>query len=580
MNHKEFEKLLQKQKDGRNNCKDKILDSDAPRKIIVSGPGTGKTYIFNELLSSKDGNCLALTFIRNLANKLKKDLDSYAEVRTFHSFCKELLHAIPKTDLTDKFDLFPKLETIIKSDANILLDGSPKFMASFRKMDLSNRNIEFFLKRSSYYDTVSFDDSVYRVMNFFKYHPNQIPVYTQIVVDEYQDFNKLEVEFLHILSEKSPMLIVGDDDQALYGMLKSSSPEYIRKRYNDPSYAHFDLPYCGRCTSVITQAIKDIILQAKNIRSLKNRIDKEYICYLPDKWKDSEKYPKIIHAKCSTQSNRVPFLARFIAQEIAKLTPEEVRSANEKGDCTVLIAGSGHYLEQVQPYFKKLGKYKISFREGENYRESIKIIDGYKKLIGSEMSNLGWRILLEFNHLENTAEIIKKTEENATLKLCKLLPPDYVKKHLYIVNLLSKLEKEEDLDKSEVQNLEDAIKLEIDEIKEALIVEDEEARVDLEENKDEISIIFSTYVGCKGLSAGFVFIIGLDEKSLPRNNASPSDIEICNFIVSLARTIKKCYLISTRFFIDKKTKQSAFIKWINPKRLEYIWVDKAYLNPN
>ena len=578
MNHKNFEKLLQKQKDNRARCKDKILTSDAPRKIIVSGPGTGKTYTFNELLSSKDGNCLALTFIRNLANKLKKDLDSYAKVCTFHSFCKELLHIIPKTDLTDKFDLFPKLETVIKLDANILFNGSPKFMTSFRKIDLSNKNIEFFLKRSSYYDTVSFDDSVYRVMDFFKYHPDLIPVYTQIVVDEYQDFNKLEVEFLHILSEKNPMLIVGDDDQALYGMLKSASPEYIRNRYNDPSYVHFDLPYCARCTLIITQALEDIILQAKNIGGLKNRIDKEYICYLPDNWEDNKKYPKIIHANCSTQSNRTPFLARFIAQEIAKLTPEEVRSANEKGDCTVLIAGSGHYLDQVQLYFKKLGKYKISFREKGGYRESIKIIDGYKKLIDSEMSNLGWRVLLEFDRLKNIAEIIKKTEKNATLKLCELLPPDYVKKHLYIVNLLSKLKQKEALDKFEFQNLEDAIKLKIDKIREVLIVEDEKTRVDLQENKDELSIIFSTYVGCKGLSAGFVFIIGLDEKSLPRNNASPSDIEICNFIVSLTRTIKKCYLISTRFFIDKKTKQSVFIRWINPKRLSYIWVDKVYLN--
>lgn len=203
-----------------------------------------------------------------------------------------------------------------------------------------------------------------------------------------------------------------------------------------------------------------------------------------------------------------------------------------------------------------------------------------KKLINSKMSNLGWRILLEFDHLKNTDEIIKKTEENATLKLCRLLPPDYVKKHLYIVNLLSKLKEERELGKSEVQNLQDAIKLKIDKIKEELTVQDEEGRVDLEENKDEVSIVFSTYVGCKGLSAGFVFIIGLDEKSLPRNNASPSDIEICNFIVSLTRTIKKCYLISTRFFIDKKTKQSVFIKWINPKRLHYIWVDKAYLNTN
>lgn len=581
MNREEFEELLREQESERARCKDRILNSDAPRKVIVSGPGTGKTHTFKELLSSKDGNCLALTFINNLANKLKKDLKGYAKACTFHKFCKELLHVIPKTDLTDKFELFPKLETIIESDARILIDDSPKFMIGFRKIDLSNRNIDFFLKRSSYYDAVSFDDSVYRVMDYFQYHPDQIPVYTQIVVDEYQDFNKLEVEFLNILSEKSPILIVGDDDQALYGMLKNASVEYIRNRYNDPSYVRFDLPYCGRCTLVVTQALEDIISKAKRINKLKSRIEKEYICYLPDKWEDSKKYPKIVHANCSTQSNKAPYLARFVAHEIAKLTPEEVRTANEKGDFTVLVAGSGHYLEQVQNHFKELGKYKLFFRKEEDYRESIKIIDGYITLLNKgELSNLGWRILLEFDHLQNTEEIIKKTEENPALKLYEILPPDYVKEHSYLVNLLSRLKEGEELNNSDTQRLEGTLGLKVDKMREVLAMEVEKEQVDTEENKEEISIVFSTYVGCKGLSAGFVFIIGLDEKSLPRNNASPSDIEICNFIVSLVRTIKKCYLVSTRFFINKKTKPSVFIRWINPKRLDYMWVDKTYFGTN
>ena len=141
-------KLLKKQESERSYYKNKILNSSALKKIIVSGPGTGKTYIFKELLSSKNGNCLAITFINNLANKLKKDLDGYARACTFHSFCKKLLHDIPKTDLTDTFDLFPKLESIIKSDANILFKVSPNFMKSFRNVDLSNPNIGFFLRRS------------------------------------------------------------------------------------------------------------------------------------------------------------------------------------------------------------------------------------------------------------------------------------------------------------------------------------------------------------------------------------------------------------------------------------------------
>jgi hypothetical protein len=37
----------------KNPLLEKILQSDARKKILVSGPGTGKTFIFKELLKAK-----------------------------------------------------------------------------------------------------------------------------------------------------------------------------------------------------------------------------------------------------------------------------------------------------------------------------------------------------------------------------------------------------------------------------------------------------------------------------------------------------------------------------------------------
>jgi superfamily I DNA/RNA helicase len=582
LNHIEFKNHLKQQEIERAAIVKKILSSDAIRKVIVSGPGTGKTYTFKELLTPKRGNCLALTFINNLVNKLKKDLDGHAKTRTFHSFCKELLHNIPKTDLTNGFILFPKLETIITSDSAILYKNSPKFSVSFKEIDLSNSNIDFFLTRSSYYDAVSFDDSVYRVMEYFRNNPDHIPQYDQIVVDEYQDFNKLEVEFLNLLSKKSPILIVGDDDQALYGILKRASAKYIREKFNDPNYERFCLPFCSRCTLVVTQALEDIIAMAKKEGKLEERIDKQYLCYLPDKWEDSQKYPKIIHARCSTQSNNAPYIARYIEHEIDNLSGDEIKAANENGDFTVLVAGSGHYLKQIQDYFNKLNKYKLNFRQEESYHDTIKIVDGYLILLRKgESSNLGWRILLEADHLQNMKDIIKRTEDDSTIKLCKILPNAYIKKHLHVVKLLDNLKNLEELSTTDVSQLEEAIGMKIDDIKEILTSDIDGSEPDIEKNKEELSIVFTTYVGCKGLSAGFVFIIGLDEGSLPGKNKSPSDIEVCSFIVALTRTIKKCYLISTNYiFTGKKGNPSIFIQWIKKERIDFLWVDKSFLNKN
>jgi len=578
LNKQEFELLLKKQEAERTALTAKILNSIHPRKVIVSGPGTGKTYIFKGVLKMKPGDCLALTFINNLARKLEEKLGDLAKVCTFHSFCKEMLHKIPKEDLSNHFILFPHLEAIVKSDMLIMFNEKRNFSRSFYKMDLSDNNIEFFIHRSSYYDAVSFDDSVYRVMEYFKYNPEQIPEYEQIVVDEYQDFNRLEVEFLDLLAEKNSMLIVGDDDQALYGMLKSASADYIREKFNNPDYEHFCLPYCSRCPFVITHAIEDILVEAKKKGKLSNRINKTYKCYLPDKWRDSQQYPKIVYAQCSTQTKKAPYIARFIEKEIDQLSVDEVKAANAHGDYTVLIAGSGHYLKQVQNYFKGIGKYKLFLRKDSGDTESFNVVDGYKILLkNSEDSNLGWRILLEFDKIKNAKALLKKTTDDPSLLLINLLNADYVKKHKTIVAILRNFIEDEPINPEQEKILESVIGIPPEKIKNELKRDDAKKYDNTEEfSENDISIVFSTYIGCKGLSAGYVFIIGLDEESLPKYNSSPTNIEICKFIVALTRTIKKCYLVSTFRFSGKPRKPSIFIYWIDKRRLEIVEVKKTY----
>jgi len=578
LNKQEFELLLKKQEAERTASTDRILNSVHPRKVIVSGPGTGKTYTFKEVLKTKTGDCLALTFINNLARKLEEELGDLVKVCTFHSFCKEMLHKISKEDLSNQFILFPYLEAIIKSDMLIMFNEKRNFSRSFQKLDLPDKNIDFFIHRSSYYDAVSFDDSVYRVMEYFKYNPEQIPKYEQIVVDEYQDFNRLEVEFLDILTEKNHMLIVGDDDQALYGMLKSASADYIREKFNDPNYEHFCLPFCSRCPLVITYAIEAILAEAKKKGKLSKRIDKIYKCYLPDKWCDSKQYPKIVYAQCSTQSKKVPYIARFIEKEIDEFSADEIKAANVKGDYTVLIAGSGHYLKQVQNYFKGVGKYKLFLRKDSGYNESFKMVDGYKILLkNGEDSNLGWRVLLEFDKIKNTKTLLEKTTDDPNLLLINILNADYVKKHKAIMVILRNLIENKPISASQQKIIESTMGMLVENIKDELEKEDAEKYDNSEEvSENEISIVFSTYVGCKGLSAGYVFIIGLDEESLPRHNSSPTNIEICNFIVALTRTIKKCYLVSTFRFSGKPRKPSIFIDWIDKRRLELVEVKKTY----
>lgn len=579
MDQEELRICLKKQEEERDKSIRRILESTNPKKIIISGPGTGKTYSFKALFGRKQGNYLALTFINDLADKLKKDLKGVAKSRTFHSFCKELLHKIEHEGLKDDFILFPNLELIIKSDARIIYNKDLNFSRSFKQLDYESKNIPFFLRCSNYYNAVSFDDSVFRVLEYFKKNPDEVPQFDQIVVDEYQDFNKLEVEFINILEDKSPILIVGDDDQALYTQLKYASPNYIREKFKDSRYEKFPLPFCSRCPEVIIDAIQDIVSQAKNFGKLKERINKEYICYLPEKLSDSKKYPKIIYAHCSVQKKDAPYIAKFIEQEIDKLDPKEIEEINAKGDYTVLVTGPKQYLKQINSYLQRSKKYTLHFRKLEIEQKRISIIDGYKILLDEDkLSNLGWRILLECNPIENMGNLLKKTLGDNAIQFYDYLPKSYVKRHEGNLELLGKLQRNEELTEKEGRILENIFKIKLSDLKLQISKED-----DVEKSKEErvaadtIKVALSTYVGCKGLSAGYVFILGLNEGNLPKNNSSPSDIEICQFIVALARTIKKCYLISVSRFAGKpEGGRSIFIDWINRKRITYEGVNAAY----
>jgi len=570
---------FKKQGEERNKYVKKIIESTHPKKIIVSGPGTGKTYTFNELLKRKQGECLALTFINDLVEKLEIDLKGKAKCRTFHGYCKGLLHRINCEGINDNFIFFPKLELIIKSDAQIIYNKNPNFGRSFKKLDYSSRNIPFFLERSSYYNAVFFDDSVYRVLEYFKENPDKIPKYEQIVVDEYQDFNRLEVELINILEERSPILIVGDDDQALYTQLRYASPDFIRERFNDPSYEKFQLPFCSRSPKVIIEALDDIVSRAKGSSKLARRIDKKYICYLPEKFADSEKYSEIIHAHCSVQQQNAPYVAKFIEQEIDKLAEEEIREVNSKGDYTILIAGPKRYLKQINAYLKRRRKYILHYRKLDTESKTIKILEGYKIFLEDKYSNLGWRILLECDPIRNIKRLLEKTIEDSKIPIYKYLPRSYIDKHEVNLEILEKLKIGIQVAQDQKRTLEDFLKIKTKDLKIELNKDGQDEKRDKERvsSIDDVSVGLVTYVGCKGLSAGYVFIVGLNERNLPKNNKNPTDIEICKFIVAIARTIKKCYLVSNSRFAGKaEGYSSVFIDWIDKKRIEYQKIDAKY----
>ncbi len=95
---------------------DAVLNSDSPKRLIISGPGTGKTFTFGGALEragtgERGERGVALTFIKNLVADLQTALGELAYVDTFHGYCKHLMHERVE-ELRDA-DLYPFLPAVL-----------------------------------------------------------------------------------------------------------------------------------------------------------------------------------------------------------------------------------------------------------------------------------------------------------------------------------------------------------------------------------------------------------------------------------------------------------------------------------
>ena len=577
--------LHNQQSADRNHYTDLIIQSTVRNKVIIAGPGTGKSFTFRKLLETKNGDNLALTFINNLAFDLQKDLGELAESHTFHGYCKKLLHKISVDGIDTDFYYFPKLPLLIKSDANLIGIDLDKFEEAFHTLTEDDR-IGFYIERGNYYNAVSHSDAVYRVLRYFQSGKATLSTFCQVVVDEYQDFNPLEVAFIDELIKTSPVLIAGDDDQAIYNF-KNASPYYIRAKSSHPDFAKFELPYCSRCPQVIVDAVGDIVSKAKTQNKLQGRIDKKYLCFLPDKELDSTRYPKITHASCSTHTrSKAPYISKFIAKEISTIPQEEIDQAREEGFPCVLIAGPSYYTKQIYEYLKT-NFTNIDYPDEQN--KDIDIVEGYKILMKDAESNLGWRIILECSNHKQKAKILKNTHTSKN-KFADFLDGDFKNGHLSVTEIIKKIKANEQILEDDKKLISEKCGRSVDELKKILGVDDENEENPEINDDTSVSIKLTTINGSKGLSANYVFLIGMNNTcsvlvrqkrkmlvGFPFDRNNPTDNEICQFIVGITRTRKKCYLISNfRFGEIYNIQKSVFLDWINSSRIDNIIVNADY----
>jgi superfamily I DNA/RNA helicase len=530
----------------RNTDTQKILSSEHKKRVILAGPGTGKSYLLAEAIKvkKKQGKTKfhAITFIGKLGDALADDLAGLSRVTTMHSFAREfVLDHRPKGWVYSPF-----IHKIITDD-----------LQAMGKSNIKVGDSEY-EERTNYYKAVGNDDVVYYAVKLLKESGDNYPDLDMLLVDEFQDFNEIEDELISLLAEKVDVLIVGDDDQALYGW-KNASPKYIRDKHSDANedYESHTLRWCTRCTEPVIGAFHDIV--EDHADTLKGRTSKDYLYFLPEKEKDSLLNPKLIVMRAPHTS-----IAQSITRELSALVQtQKIKSVLVIGD-----AKSCKYtLPTVAKVLRQMGFNSVDYKENSKPLQlDHDLFEGYKYLSQEEGSPLGWRLVAKSLPDKDLDTLIPKSFSDSK-GLIGYLEEEFKKRHLANAAVFKKV----------VSGTPSARKAIADTSMEKLYAEivkkkksDRELLVEqiideshfLHAPLSNLDITVCSISGSKGLGADVVFVIGFDQGKFPAAVA-PKDDEIYHMLVALTRTKKRFYMVNTM-----GVPISNFIKSIKPERYE------------
>jgi len=520
-------------KEDRRNDSKKILNSTHPRKVVLAGPGTGKSHLFKKAIEKvkKQGkhNILAITFVGKLSDELADDLAGLAETMTLHGFAKRFV----QSHCSDEWKYYPDMSDVIKQD--VAIKGNAN-------CEVGDTDYE---ERTKYYKAIGHNDVVHYAVQICRKDKTKIPKYDLILVDEFQDFNETEAQFIDLLAKENELLIVGDDDQALY-LFKGSKTKFIREKFNaaNTQFESHTLKYCSRCTEVIINAFHSVVEHFCDRGKLRERENKEYVFYPPDKAEDSALNPKILlHEEIGPGG--IPILVKNELEEILK--NQKIKSVLVLGEpqtCQDLLKSTARKL-------RELGFTNVRHPDQHNNTYSLqkRAVAGYKMLSKQSDDSLGWRLLIDCLNDENQKRDIISAHYSDSAGFIDAIPDDFKKAvgwncRTFKNILTNPPSKRGKIAPSSIDKLAKAIVENEKEPRDVFINQLLEEKNYLDRPLANLSITVCSILGAKGLSADVVFLIGFDQGKLPRGT-SVDDSEIYQLLVALTRARKRFYLINT-----------------------------------
>ncbi len=282
---------------------------DAVRQIhgpvlILAGAGTGKTRTLTCRVAHMirkgivPDSILCLTFSNKAANEMRERVvgmigsgrkkSARPVLSTFHSFgVRVLRESIQHLGYGRQFVIYDQADQIglmkrliaqfagedLPKDPPLLLAMISRYRnwaaapvgekppAWGPDLDRIARRYEQALKTAN---AVDFDDLLLLTLSLFRDHPEVVRRYQEqfkyLMVDEYQDTNRIQLELLLLLAkEHQNLCVVGDDDQSIYGWRGAEISNLLNLEEHFPALKVIKLEQNYRSTNTILKAANSLI---------------------------------------------------------------------------------------------------------------------------------------------------------------------------------------------------------------------------------------------------------------------------------------------------------------------------------
>ncbi|MBP1588140.1 MAG: UvrD-helicase domain-containing protein [Clostridia bacterium] len=630
-----------------------VVQKDGPI-LILAGAGSGKTRVITYRISYlinhyhvSPYNILAITFTNKAANEMRERVGNMLGdegrgvfISTFHRFCGRMLRDYGSLcgfsssfsvydekdcekvikEVLHELDIDPKREspTVMRSRISKLKNEmvDPEY---FREIMNKSNPIErtlysvykLYQQKLADSNAMDFDDMLLHAARLLDQNPDVLKLYSNrfkyIMIDEYQDTNKVQYHLVSKLAGHGNLCVVGDDDQSIYSFRGADIRNILDFEEQFPDVTVIKLEQNYRSTSHILNAANSII-KGNNSRKSKNL------------WTNREGGERVKRFVAESQLEESSFTAREIGRlvetgdycysDVAILYRQNALSQNFEAALTragipFRVYGGMRFFERAE--IKILVNYLRLFLNPNDVNALTAVINIPKRSVGDKGIEAIIRLSQQnsvspFAIIANASKYPELTRYSAALsgfadtyyelsfELDNNGVADFVQLLLDRMGILEYYEKtDKEKDEDRVLNLKEFITV-AREYEEAAR-EDSELEASLSgflqnislstdmdsDDPDDDKVTLMTVHSCKGLEYPVVFVAAMEEGIFPGSRAIDEgniDEERRLCYVAVTRAKDRLYLLNSKermlYGQTKLNFESEFLREIDREDLEFV----------